>query len=128
LTPVTKDVALLHDDVALMDTDAELDPFGGEGPAIAPDHRLLHLGRAAQRVHHAGEFDEQPIAGRLDQPTTMCGDLGVDQFAAERLQPCQRAFLVGAHQPAIAGNVRRQDDRQPALCPLPAHLLAAPEG
>ena len=41
----------------------------------------------------------------------MCGDLGVDQFAAVRLQPCQRAFLVDAHQPTVAGNIRRQDGR-----------------
>jgi hypothetical protein len=94
-----------------MDANAEFDPFGGGCPGIAPDHLLLHLGRAAQGIYHAGEFNEQPVAGRLDQPTAMCGDLGVDQFAAERLQPCQRAFLAGAHQPAIASNVRRQDGR-----------------
>ena len=109
--PVAKDVTLLHDDVALMDTNAEFNPFRGGGPGIAPGHRLLHLGRAAQSVHHAGEFDEQSVAGGLDQPAAMCGDLGVDQFAAVRLQPCQRAFLVGAHQPAVAGNIRRQDGR-----------------
>ena len=32
-----------------------------------------------------------------------------------RLHPGERAVLVGAHQPAVAGDVGRQDRRQPAL-------------
>jgi hypothetical protein len=111
IDPVTKNIALFHDDVALMDANAEFNPFRGGCPGIAPGHRLLHLGRAAQGVHHAGEFDEQSVAGGLDQPTAMCGDLGGDQFAAMRLQACQRAFLVDAHQPTVAGNIGRQNCR-----------------
>jgi hypothetical protein len=102
-----------------MDTNAELDPFVRADPAVTPGHRLLHLARAAQGVHHAGEFDEQPVAGRLNQTAAMCGDLGVDQFAAVGLDPRRRAFLVSAHQPAIASNICRQDGRSPAFVRSP---------
>jgi hypothetical protein len=92
-----------------MDTNAEVDAFRGRVSGVALDHRLLYLGRAAECVHHAGEFDEQPVPSGLEQPTAMCGDARIDQFAAERLQPCQRTFLVGAHEPAVPGNICRQD-------------------
>jgi len=39
-----------------MDTNAEFNPFRGGGPGIAPDHRLLHLDRGAQSVHHAASI------------------------------------------------------------------------
>ena len=45
----------------------------------------------------------------------MLGDLGIDQFLAMRLELAKRAFLVGAHQPAIAGDVARENRGKPAV-------------
>jgi hypothetical protein len=39
----------------------------------------------------------------------MYGDSRVDQIAPERPQPCQRAFLVGASQFAVAHYIGRQN-------------------
>ena len=77
--------------------------------------RLLNLSCAAQRVDDAGELHEQPVAGGLDDPTTVLGDLGIDQLAAMGLQPRKRPFLVGTDQPAIARDVRGENGGPPAF-------------
>ena len=82
---------------------------------VALGHFALHLDRAAHRVDDAGELDEQPVAGGLDDAAAVLVDLGVDQLAPNRLQRRERAFLVRAHQPRIAGDIGRQDRRQPPL-------------
>jgi len=48
----------------------------------------------------------------------MLGDLRIDQFAPMRLQAGKRALLVDTHQTAIAGDIGRQNGRQPSLHPL----------
>src|SRR5439155_11763741 len=40
------------------------------------------------------------------------GERRVNQFAAQRLKPRQRAFLVGADQPAVSRDIRRKNGRQ----------------
>jgi hypothetical protein len=45
----------------------------------------------------------------------MLGDLGIDQFLAMLLQLAKRAFLVGAHQPAVASNVHSQNRGKPPI-------------
>ena len=45
----------------------------------------------------------------------MFGDLGIDEFLTVGLKLAQRAFLVGAHQPAITGNVASEYRRQSAI-------------
>jgi hypothetical protein len=52
------------------------------------------------------------------------GELGIDQFAAMGFEPRQRAFLVSAHQPAVARDIGRKD-RRPA-CARPARLSRCP--
>jgi hypothetical protein len=55
----------------------------------------------------------------------MRGDGGIDQGFSDGLEPRQGVFLVGAHQTAIPGDVRRQYSRK-----SPFHALfgqAAPE-
>src|SRR5262249_1281203 len=47
--------------------------------------------------------------------SAMGGDMGLDQLAEVALQPLQRAFLVAAHQPAVAGDIGRQDGREPSF-------------
>jgi len=55
----------------------------------------------------AGKIQQQPIAGRLYDPAAMLGDLRIDEFRAQPLEPAERALLVGPHEPAIAGPHRR---------------------
>ncbi len=108
--PVAMNVVAVDDDVAEIDPEAELDAGLG-----ALGHRRLPLGRATHRIDDAGELDEQSVAGGLDDAAVMRGDGRVDQFAAQCLQPRQRALLVRPHQPRIAGDIAREDRGEPAL-------------
>jgi hypothetical protein len=64
----------------------------------------------------------------LNDAAAMFDDPGIDQFAPDRFQRCNRAFLIGAHQPRIADDISGQDRRQPPLDPLFAHLAPVPQG
>jgi hypothetical protein len=85
-----------------MDADAELDATLGRKPGVALDHPVLHLDGAADRIHHAAELDDAPIAGAFHYATVMDTDGRGDQIAPERPQPCQRSFLVAAGEAADA--------------------------
>ena len=106
---VAKDVAILDDDVALVDADAELDAALRWQRGIAFGHCRLHFGRASERVDDAGKLDQQAVAGGLDDAALMVGDLGIDQIAAERLEPAERPFFIGLDQPRIAGHIGGED-------------------
>ena len=95
---VAEDVALLDDDVALVNADATLDATVRRQWFIALGQSRLHLGCAAQRVDNAGELDQEAVAGGLDDAAVMFADLRVDQLAVMRPEPLVGAFLVRAHQ------------------------------
>ena len=82
-------------------------------------HRSLDFRGTTSRVHHACEFDQQPVTRGLDNAAHVGGYRGVDQGFSDRFKTSQRAFLVSSHQTAIAGNIRRQDSRKPTLHALP---------
>ena len=84
----------------------------------------LRRDRAAHRVDDAGELDQEPVAGGLDDAAAVLGDHRVGEFAPDRLEGGKRALLVLAHQPRVSGDIGRQNRRQPALDPLLAHVLA----
>src|SRR5262245_1381777 len=51
----------------------------------------------------------------------MLRNLWLDEFAAVCLECRERAFLINAHQVAIAGNVGREDGGQPPFYPRLSH-------
>ena len=109
---VTHQIAVaLLDDVAQMDTDAELDAAFGRQAGIALDHGILHFDGAAHGVDDAAELDEASVAGALDHAAIVHGDGRIDQIAAQRPQPRQDAILVGTGETAVADHVRDQDRR-----------------
>ena len=63
---------------------------------VALDHPVLHFDRAAHRVDHAAELDHAPVAGALDHAAVVDCDRRVDEIAAQRPEPRQRAILVRA--------------------------------
>ena len=85
--------------------------FSGGTPALRSAMRVLHFDRAAHRVDDAAELDEHAVAGALDDAPVMHGDGRIDQIAAQGAQPREGAILVGAGEPAVADDVRRQDRR-----------------
>jgi hypothetical protein len=119
---VAEDVAVLDDDVADIDAHAKFDAPLCRCCGVAGDHLALQLDRTAHRVDDARELDEETVAGGLDDAPPMLGDFGIAQFAAHCPQRRERALFVLAHQPRIAGDIDRQDRRQPALDPPFAHL------
>ena len=101
-------VALL-DDVAQMNADAEFDLAIDRHAGVAFDHGVLHLDGAAHRIDHATELDESAVPGALDDAPVVHRDRRIDQIAAQRAQPSERAVLVGAGRAAESDHVGGQD-------------------
>ena len=113
LTPSPKDVAVFDDDVADIDADAKFDPASRRHGGIAVGHSALHLDGTAHRINHTGEFDEQAVAGRLDDATAVLGDLGIAQLSADCAQT-RRACPPRPHPSAANSRQHRQRGSLPA--------------
>ena len=112
----------------LVDADAEFDAAVRRQRGVAFGYCRLHLGRATQRVDDAGELDQEAVAGGLDDAAAMLGDLRIDDFGAQRLEPAEGAFLVGFDQARVARDIGREDRREPTFdasspCAAPWRLL-----
>ena len=113
--PIAQDVAVLDDDVANVDADAER-----EAPVLR--HRSLALGDdfldrdgALDRIDRAREFDQRAIAHQLDNAAVVFVDQRLDRLFPERLQARDRACFVGLDQAAVADHIRGQNRRQLSL-------------
>ena len=104
-------VALL-DDVADVNPDAELDPPVIRHAGVALDEAVLHLDRAANRVHDAAKLDNASIAGAFHDTAVIGGDGRVHEVAAQTPQARKGPILVGAGEPAITDDIRNQDRRE----------------
>jgi hypothetical protein len=62
----------------------------------------------AYRHNRARKFGQEAVPGALHDAATMLSYCWVDQISQERGQPSVRAFLIGVHEPRIAGHVGRQ--------------------
>ena len=116
---VTEDIVAVDQDVAQVEADAELDPLVDGHAGIALAHALLEFDGAVRCIHDAGEFDQKPVARRLDDAPAVLADLGVNQLAAMQARQCPR--LVRAHQPAVAGYIGGKDGCKPAFNALGRH-------
>src|SRR6185437_15002490 len=85
-------------DIAEIDADTELDAPLAPHIGIEDGHALLNAQCAANRIHHAGELDEQAVADRLHQATAMLGNRGIDQVAPQCSETSQPAFLIQPRQ------------------------------
>ena len=94
---------------------AEHDAFVVRNAAVAFQHLVLNGDGAGNRVDDAGKFDQQAVAGGLDDASAVGGDGGIDGVLAHGLERAQRADFVGAHQAAVADDVRGQNRRKFAL-------------
>ncbi len=117
------DAVALLDDVAQMDADAELDAALRRQAGVALDDRVLDLDRAAHGVDDAAELDQGAVARALHDAAVVKRDRGIDQIAAQRPQPRQRALLIRTGEPAEPDPVGGQDRRQ---LPLLGHRQFLP--
>jgi hypothetical protein len=102
----------LLDDIAHVNADAKVDALLGRDASVALDHGGLDFDRAAHGVDRAAELDDRAVAGALDDAAMVHRDDRVNQVAAERPEPRQRAIFVRSCKPAIAGDVGDQNRRE----------------
>jgi hypothetical protein len=76
------------------------------------DHLTLDLHGTSCGVNGAGKLDEHPVASGLYDASSMGGYRRIDESFSNRLEPGQGAFLIGTHETAISGDIRRQYSRQ----------------
>jgi hypothetical protein len=112
---IAMEVLVLDDYVAEVYADTELEALFSRQIGVMPGHRLLPSDSAAHRLNRAGELDQQPVADGLDEPAMVPGDKRLDQLPPADPQQSERALLIGTHQERIAGDVSRQDRKEPAF-------------
>jgi len=115
---IAEDVVFIDDDIADVYSNTEFDSRLRQHVGIWRSHRTLNFHGTTRGIDHAGEFHQHPVTGRLNNATAMRSNCGIDEGFSCRLEPSQRAFLVGLHQATIAGDIRRQNSRKPSLHPL----------
>ena len=113
---VAIDVVGLDDHVAEVDADAQFDAAFRPDAGVPLRHRLLHLDRAAHRIDDARKFHQHAVAGGLDDPAVVLGDLRIEELAAQRFEAFVRAFLVRPHQPRIPRHIGGEDRGKAAGC------------
>src|SRR5262249_2266618 len=95
--------------VADIDPHPELDPLVGGDISIPAVHPALDIHGTAHRLHDGRELDQDAVTRGFYNPAPMESHGRVDQLAAQLAEALQRAFLVHAGQPRIAGYVGGQD-------------------
>src|SRR5260370_7477369 len=120
---VAINVILVADDVANIDTNAELDASCSRHVDIALSHAALNIDRTSYGVHDTYKLNQHPVAGRLDDPSPMLGYLRIDEFLAVCLQLPKRAFLIVAHQPPLAPHFARKYSRNASSNPTSTHVI-----
>jgi hypothetical protein len=100
---------LLYDHVAEVDPDAKPDPSLLRHLRLTVNHSALDLRSAADSIDHARKLCQEAVASVLYDPAPVLADLWIDQFPEVGLEPFVRAFLVGAHQPRVAGYISGKD-------------------
>src|ERR1700683_5137072 len=88
---------------------AKLDTAVGRHAGIALVHTVLDFDRAAYRVDNAAEFDQKSVAGTLDHPAAIHLDGRIDQVAAQRPEPRQRAIFIRAGETAETDHIGGKD-------------------
>ena len=84
--PIAENVAVLDDDVALVDAKAKLDPPFGWYARVPVRHRPLHIDGIAHGIDDARKLGQETVAGGLDDTTTGLGDLRVAELPPDRPQ------------------------------------------
>ena len=106
---IAEDVAIVRDDVADVNADAQLNPPGRRDIEVGAGHGKLDIDGTARRIDRAGKFSQHSVAGSPDDPAAMVHNLRIEQIHPVILELLDRSFLVQPHQPAVPGDIGRQD-------------------
>jgi hypothetical protein len=102
---IAANIIAVDDNVADIDTHAELDAPISWKLGVPLDRATLHFNRAAHGIHYAWELDKNTVTRGLDHAASVLSDLRVDLLSSVSLEARESAFLVDAHEPAVAGHV-----------------------
>jgi hypothetical protein len=119
INAVAKDIVVVDDDVADVDADTKFDSALLWHLGVMRRRVALDLDRASCCVYRACELNQHAVARGLDDTASMLDDFGINDSFSDCLQLAECALFVGAHKPAIAGDIRRHHSCQP-----PFHALA----
>ena len=117
---VAEQIVTARHHVAQIEADPELHPPVLRQVAIAARGHALDRHRAAHRLHRAGELGHDPVAGEIEDPALVLGHQCGDDLLVGR-QRLNGPVLVQRHQPAVADDVRRKDDRETTIGFLDRH-------
>jgi hypothetical protein len=67
----------------------------------------LRLKARRERILRGAKDCVNAVASGLDDTSPVLGNLWIEKLAPVRTKRSERAFLVGSHKAAVAGNVRR---------------------
>jgi hypothetical protein len=118
---IASDVVAVYDDVAQVETDAELNALIGRLRLIVCPHSPLYVNCATKCSVRAVEFKEHPVTGGLDDPAAELTNLGIDDALANLPQSGERSSLVTLHVSAEADYIGDQDRRKSAGNGNPVH-------
>jgi hypothetical protein len=113
-------VLMIFEDLQWSDP-TSLEALLGRHCAVALGEAPLQRYGAANRVHDAGKFNQQPVAHRLDDTALVLCNAGGDQLVAQAAQPRNRALLIRPGQPAVARHVGGKDSNEPTFDATLAH-------
>ena len=123
--PVAKEVGAVDHNVADVDADAEAHRLARDTAGVLGRDRILHRHRARDRVDRAGEIGDHAVTGSVEDPAAMGCDQPVDDDPTG-FEPGKGADFVVRHQPAVAGNVGREDRRELSFNRLCRHARLLP--
>jgi hypothetical protein len=106
-----------------VNADAQFNPPARRDIEVGAGHGELDIDGAARRIDRAGKFSQHSVAGGPDDPATMFDNLRIEQIHPIILELFDRSFLVQPHQPAVSGDIGRQD---PLIAFGPAVRLSDP--
>src|SRR6266536_712978 len=114
---IAEDILAFDQHVTQIDADAKQHAPILRHVSIPLDHELLHRHGTLDGRHDGWELHQQAVSRRLDNPAASTGQERINSrpVLAESLG---RAGLIGAHQPAVSGDIGGQDGRKPAFDPV----------
>ncbi len=112
---VAKNIVAVDDNVADVDSDSKYDFLFRENTGVALSHAALNVDRANNRIYHAGEFNQHPVSGGLNDAAVMFRYARINQFATVCLDRFKSPYFINAHQAAVANHICSQNRRKPTL-------------
>ncbi len=91
-----------------MDADAEPHVLAGRAALVLLFDGVLDRDGAFDGIDRTRKIGDKTVAGGIEDPAAMRGDQSTEDGPVG-LQPPQRADLVQPHQPAVLGDVGRED-------------------